>query len=147
MNALAMLAVIIAVVIASLTGMGIVKGRLLDLTEKSTPFQTRSMELQRAVYAATADLVKVGSASSKPELKAYRQDLEGTLDQVKKAEDALKTLLGGGGSETYDQLRAQAAGLVDVTEGRLSMEESAAGADNELRVKLKDAEQRVGAVD
>ncbi len=95
LNALAMLAVIIAVVIASLTGMGIVKGRLMDLTEKSTPFQTRSMELQRAVYAATADLVKVGSASSKPEMKTYKQDLEGSLDQVKNAEEALQALRGG----------------------------------------------------
>ena len=53
------LGVILTVVITSLIGMGFVKSKLFDLTEKSTPFQTRSMELQRAIQAATADLVKV----------------------------------------------------------------------------------------
>ena len=55
----------------SVIGMGFVKAKLFDLTERSTPFQMRSMELQRAIHAATADLVKVGSSSSRAELATY----------------------------------------------------------------------------
>ena len=81
------LGVIAAVVLASVIGMGFVKNRLFDLTERSTPFQTRSMELQRAIHAATADLVKVGAVSNQTELKTYRQEAAASLDQVKKAEE------------------------------------------------------------
>jgi len=66
-NVVVVLAIIITVVITSVTGMGFVKAKLFELTERSTPFQMRSMELQRAIHAATADLVKVGSSSNQAE--------------------------------------------------------------------------------
>ena len=53
-NVITVLGVILTVVVTSLVGMGFVKSKLFDLTERSTPFQTRSMELQRAIQAATA---------------------------------------------------------------------------------------------
>ena len=76
LNVVIVLGVIVTVVLASVIGMGFVKSKLFDLTEKSTPFQTRSMELQRAIHAATADLVKVGSATSQSELQAFKKEAE-----------------------------------------------------------------------
>ena len=69
LNVVIVLAITTIVVLASVIGMGGVKSKLFDLTERSTPFQTKSMELQRAIHAATADLVKVGSAESQDELR------------------------------------------------------------------------------
>ena len=49
LNVVIVLGVIATVVLASVIGMGFVKGKLYDLTQRSTPYQTRSMELQRAI--------------------------------------------------------------------------------------------------
>ena len=147
MNVGIVLGVIAAVVLASVIGMGFVKNKLYDLTEKSTPFQTRSMELQRAIHAATADLVKVGSVTNQAELKTYRQEAEASLGQVGKAEDSLEALLAGKDIGTHGELTARANDLFAVEEERLKTEEEAKNANNDLREKLKDVSQRLKGLD
>jgi methyl-accepting chemotaxis protein len=147
LNVVIVLGIITIVVLASVLGMGGVKSRLFDLTEKSTPFQTKSMELQRAIHAATADLVKVGASASESELKGYEKEAEASLDQVKKAEEGLSALLGGKKSGVYDAISSQARDLYGVTEGRLRIEEGAIAANKEVRAKLKDVSDRLKGLD
>ena len=123
--------------LASVVGMGFVRSKLFDLTEKSTPFQTRSMELQRAIHAATADLVKVGVVATAPELKTYRQEAEASLAQVKQAEEAVETLLSGKKIGAHGELEREALALFGVSEERLKMEEGAVAANNQVREQLK----------
>jgi methyl-accepting chemotaxis protein len=146
-NVVIVLAVIVTVVLASVIGMGFVKGKLFDLTEKSTPFQTRTMELQRAIHAATADLVKVGAASSMPELKTYEAGAEASMEQVKKADEALSSLLSKKNSNVYEAISTQARDLFAVMEGRLKIEEEAVVANKEVRTKLQDLSDRLKGLD
>ena len=143
LNVVVVLAIITTVVLTSVIGMGFVKTRLFDLTERSTPFQTRSMELQRAIHAATADLIKVGSSSSQAELGTYQSEAEKSLDQVKNAQEAVEALFAGKKSGTYDQLLAQAQDLFKVTSDRLNTEEAAVNANNQARGKLKEVSERL----
>ncbi len=148
LNVVIVLGIIVTVVLASVIGMGFVKSKLFDLTERSTPFQTRSMELQRAIHAATADLVKVGSAANQTELKTYRSDAEGSLDQVKKAEDSVAALLAGTRvGSAYKDIMSQAVELFQVTGQRLTIEEGAIAANNEVRTKLQDVSDRLRGLD
>ncbi|MBI5440328.1 MAG: HAMP domain-containing protein [Deltaproteobacteria bacterium] len=137
------LCVCAAVVVASLIGMGFVQRRLFDLTERSTPFQTRSMELQRAIHAATADLVKVGSSAHEAELRQFRRDAEASLGEVKKAEDALEALLSDRKAGAYRDLSTEARELLRVTEERLKVQQSAQTANAGLRGGLADVAQRL----
>jgi len=146
LNVVTVLGVIVAVVLASVIGMGFVKSKLYDLTEKSTPFQTRSMELQRAIHAATADLVKVGWAVNPAELQTYRQEAEASLDQVKKAQSAVEAL-SDKKMEAYRELSGEAQQLFTVTGQRLKIEAEAVGANNQVREKLKDVSQRLKGLD
>ena len=146
LNVVIMLAIIVTVVVASVIGMGFVKARLFNLTEKSTPFQMSSMELQRAIHAATADLVKVGAASGQTELAAYRSEAEASLDQVKKAEQALESL-SDRKTGAYDEIASQAGELFSVTGERLKIEEGAKGADKEVRENLKEVAERLKGLD
>jgi methyl-accepting chemotaxis protein len=146
LNVVTVLGVIVAVVLASVIGMGFVKSKLYDLTEKSTPFQTRSMELQRAIHAATADLVKVGSAVNPAELHTYWQEAEASLDQVKKAQSAVEAL-SDRKMEAYRELSGEAQQLFTVTGQRLKIEAEAVGANNQVREKLKDVSQRLRGLD
>ncbi|MDZ4163888.1 MAG: hypothetical protein U1C55_02060, partial [Smithellaceae bacterium] len=56
-NAVVVLFIVAAVAATSFLGMGFVKSKLFDLTERSTPYQMRSLEFQRAIQSTTADLV------------------------------------------------------------------------------------------
>ncbi|NTU60189.1 MAG: methyl-accepting chemotaxis protein, partial [Deltaproteobacteria bacterium] len=143
LNVVTVLAVTCTVVGVSVVGMGIVKSRLSELTEKSTPFQTRSMELQRAVHAAAADLVKVGTAASAPDLKKYRADAEASLQQVATAEQAVEALSGGEKIGAHRELTTQAKALVSVMEDRLKTEQGTHAADAQLREKSAGIVQRL----
>ena len=146
-NVVVVLAIIATVVLTSVIGMGFVTAKLFDLTERSTPFQMRSMELQRAIHAATADLVKVGSSSSRAELENYKSEAEASLDQVKKAQEDVEALFGGKKSGTYDELLIQAQDLFKVTGDRLATEEAAVSANNEARERLKEVSERLMKLD
>lgn len=81
-----------AVVATSITGMGSVKSKLFHLTERSTPFQVRTLEFQRAIQGATADLIEVSASRNMEEYRANRADSEKSLSEVKKIQDALQSL-------------------------------------------------------
>ncbi len=147
LNVVIVLGVTVTVVLASVIGMGFVKSKLFDLTERSTPFQMRSMELQRAIHAATADLVKVGSASSQPELQASKKETESSLGQVKSAEEALGKLVSGKKIGTYEALASQAQEILGVTGERLKTESEALAANNEVRAKVDDLSKRLKGLD
>jgi methyl-accepting chemotaxis protein len=153
LNAVVVLGIIAAVVLSSVIAMGLIKTRLYDLTERSTPFQTKTMELQRAIHAATADLIKVGSVMTQGELKTYEGEAESSLGQVRKAEEAVETLLGGQKLQTHSELRGQANELISVTKEKLKTEEEAVKANNEVRAKslevsggLRSLDQKVKAL-
>lgn len=147
LNVVIVLSIITSVVLASVISMGFVKGKLYDLTEKSTPFQTRTMELQRAIHAATADLIRVGTARDPKEFGTYKQEATESLDQVKKAEEGITTLFAGRKTGTYDQFLTQARELFSVTEQRLKVEASARTADDEVRGKVKGVSDGLKGLD
>jgi methyl-accepting chemotaxis protein len=147
MNAAVVFGIIFAVVLSSIVAMTFVKTKLYDLTEKSTPFQTRTMELQRAIHAATADLIKVGTAASQEELKTYRNEAEVSLDQVKKAEEAVEVLLGGKKLGAYSELTSQANQLFSVAADKLKAEEGATKANNEIHGKLTEVSASLKGLD
>ena len=147
LNVLIVLGVIATVVLACVFGMGIVKSKLFDLTEKSTPFQTRSMELQRSVHAATADLTKVGLVSTESELQTSRTEAQASLDQVRNAENALEELFSGKKLGTYDALMSQAKDVLDVTGVRLKTAADTAAANEQVRAKVSDLLARLKGLD
>jgi methyl-accepting chemotaxis protein len=82
-NVIIVLVIIGAVAATSIIGMGFVKSKLFYLTERSTPFQMRTVEFQRAIQGTTADLVKVSAARSIEEYKTYRTEAEKSMLEVK----------------------------------------------------------------
>ena len=70
LNVVIVILIIAAVAVTSIVGMGFVKSRLQDLTQRSTPFQMRTVEFQRAIQGVTADLIKVATAFTFEEVKS-----------------------------------------------------------------------------
>ncbi|BCB96443.1 hypothetical protein JZK55_13650 [Dissulfurispira thermophila] len=146
-NVIIVIIIVGAIAATSIIGMGFVKSKLFYLTERSTPFQMRTGEFQRAIQGATADLVKVSASRGIDEYKTYRAEAEKSLSDVKGTQDALESLSGGMKMETYNELSHIAKEIFEITEGRLHAEEEAGTANKAITQKLKDASNRLKELD
>jgi hypothetical protein len=142
-NVLAGLLITTLVAIASIAGMRFVDGQLLELTEKSGPYQVGTLELQRSLQAAIADILRVGASATEPELAAARKAAERALAGVADAQKALETLVGTASGDTHERLRPVSVELIEVTRGRLGAEAAATAANREIEDKLRDISARL----
>jgi methyl-accepting chemotaxis protein len=147
LNVVIVLGVIGAVAVTSIIGMGFIKSKLFYLTERSTPFQMRTVEFQRAIQGTTADLVKLNASKDIEEYKTYRAEAEQSLSEVKGARRALETLSGGSKVETADELHTIAAELFAVAHRRLQAEEEAGAANKTITQKLKETSAKLKELD
>lgn len=146
LNVLVGLLITILVAVASIAGMTFVKGQLVHLTEKSGPFQVRTLELQRALETAIADVTRVGSSTTEPEFASARTRLEQSLADVAESQQALESLSGRTAARTHEQLGRVSGELIDVTRGRLGAEDAAVAASREIEGKLRDIATRLSAL-
>jgi len=109
------------VVATSIFGMKFVKDKLSYLTQKSTPYQMRTVEFQRELQGAITDLVKVNAALNMNEYKAFRSEAEKSLATVKSAQQALEEM-SNNKLGTHDELAQIAQELFNIDETKLSSE-------------------------
>lgn len=146
-NVITVIVIVGAVAATSVIGMGFVKSKLFYLTERSTPFQMRTVEFQRAIQGTTADLIKVSASKNAEEYKAYRTEAEKSLSEVKSTQDALESLSGGEKVETYNELNRISKEFFEITEGRLKAENDSVAANKTITQKLKEASDKLNALD
>jgi len=138
MNVAVVAGISVTISATSYFGMTFIKEKLAYLTERSTPFQLKTLELQRAAQSATADMIKVSASKSMADLTALKGDTEKALDVVKKAQDALEAMSG----ERYGvhgDLATVYGSLAKTMADDLAADEAAADAAKSLAVRLKEA--------
>lgn len=152
LNVVLITSVIGILFVTSFMGMGFIKKKLFYLTEKSTPFQLRTVEFQRAIQATTSDFIKIGVASSKQNFNSSKSEAEQGLSVVKNAQQALEAM-SGDKSSTHEDLEKIFTELVTVTGNRLLAEEEAANAakqiherQNETTTRLKNLDKQIKAL-
>lgn len=146
LNVGVVLAAVASVAAASVATTIYLKGRISYLTQRSAPFQVRTLELGRAEQAAIASLLKVSAAVSVEEAKASQAEAERELLRVRTAQDALRELAGaeGGSQETLSDLARR---LFEVTGQRLRAAEEADAAQAALAQGLQSAQHALQALD
>lgn len=138
LNVVIVLLIVGAVAATSIIGMGFIKSKLSYLTERSTPYQMKTMELQRAIQSSAADLSKVSSSRNNDEYSAHRAEAEKSLSDVKTSQQALDRISGDEASGVYSELSKIAEELFETTAERLSAEDSASSANKTITQKLAD---------
>ena len=138
---------IVAIGASSLIGMNFVKGKLNVLTERSTPYQLKTMELQRAVQEHTAGLMKLSAAQTFQDFGAAKSDVEKSQQSVTALSTELSSFTGAGTSGSVEQLAAITRDLVAVTESRLKAEEAGHKADLLMKQKLQQISQNLRRLD
>ncbi|MBI4697912.1 MAG: hypothetical protein HY758_03110, partial [Nitrospirae bacterium] len=147
LNVVIVLVIVAAVSATSIIGMGFVKSKLSYLTERSTPYQMRTVEFQKTVQEVTANLIRVSASRHKEEYNAYRKEAETSLRGVKDAQDSLAALAGNTSMTAYEELKKTAAELIDTTGARLQAEEDAESANKTVAQKLKESSNKLNEMD
>ena len=83
----------------SLSGMKFVQDELHVLTEKSTPYQLKTIALQRSLQEHIANLLKLTTAANEIEFGQIREEAMRSLGEMRKVSEELVALKGGGGNE------------------------------------------------
>lgn len=147
LNVVIVILIIGAVSATSFVGMGFVKKKLSYLTERSTPFQMRTVEFQRAIQGVSADLLKVASARTDSEFASTRTESDRSLAEVKKTQDILETINGGEKIATHDELQSVASEIYTIIDARLKAEKNSAAASRAISGKLKEVTTRLKDLD
>jgi len=131
-----------AVSVTSFISMRSIKGKLSYLTEKSTPFQMRTVEFQRALQGATADLIKVIAARNEPEFAAARGEAEKSLEEVKRSQESLEGI-SGEKLEAAGELNGIAGELFSTMTAKLRSERESAEANAHIAQRAREANARI----
>ncbi len=145
-NVIIVVIVISAVAVTGFLGMRFIKERLTYLTEKSTPYQMRTLDFQRTIQAATADLIKVGASVTKEEFASASSQADKTLLEVKTTQATLETM-GGDKLGAHDDLQKIADELKSATSAKLKAEEDAHLALKGSLLRLKESSNRLRDLD
>ncbi|WP_136524595.1 methyl-accepting chemotaxis protein [Geomonas ferrireducens] len=147
LNVIIVILIVAGVAIASIVGMRFVDSKLKDLTQRSTPFQMRTVEFQRQIQEATADLIKVSASRNRSEFQNAKAEAEKTLAQVATGQEALQALSGDVKLEAHEALAGIATELFTVTSGKLKAEEDATTANKAINDRLLEATTRLKELD
>ncbi|NTV15331.1 MAG: methyl-accepting chemotaxis protein [Desulfobulbaceae bacterium] len=138
LNLAIVLVIIMAVSATSIIGMSFVRNKLSYLTERSTPFQMRTVELQLALEAASATLTKVGAATSMQEYQIARSATDKALADVVKAEEALAALSPKERKASIAaEMKDHAAELFEIMSVKIHAEEEAAISNQTISQKIQ----------
>ncbi|MBI5739508.1 MAG: methyl-accepting chemotaxis protein [Nitrospirae bacterium] len=143
LNVVIVLIIVAAVTATSIIGMSFVKSKLFYLTERSTPYQMKSIEFQKTIQEVIADLIKVSVSKNTEEYDAHRKDAETSLAGVKNAQSSLESMAGDKAMTTYDEMKEIASEFFETTEARLEAEEDAEAAKHAITQKLKESSNRL----
>lgn len=127
----------ISISATSYISMGFIKHKLATLTEKSTPFQIRTLEFQRSIQVITADMVKVGASKTKQEYLANVAQADKSLEQGRKAQETLEGL-SGEKYTTSQELSDIYQSLRKAIESSLAADEDASRVGKVIADKLKE---------
>lgn len=148
LNIVIVLAIVATVVVTSIFGMQFISGKLSYLTQKSTPYQMRTLEFQREIQGATATLFKINTAATSQELQLFRAEAEKALSEVKAAQEQLENLTAGGTKQdTHDSLRTVATELFAISVDKLKSQDEATKASTELNRRMAEATAKLRQLD
>jgi len=143
-NTLFVLGVATTVAITSIVGMSKVRGTLRELTQKSTPFQIKTMEVQRTLHAALAELASLENTQSESAFTKIKSRSEAAVADAFKAQG---DVAGMGGGSPDSRLKTIADQLTSLTSQRLASETTAHQASQKISQEMAGIRQRLAALD
>jgi len=135
-----------SIVITSIFSMTFIKGKLSYLTQKSTPYQMRTVEFQKELQGAITDLVKVNTARDLKEYEDFKSEAVKSLLVFKSSQQALEEMSGSKlGAE--EELSEVANELFNAANARITSEKVAAESADKVTQQMKESSTRLKDLD
>jgi methyl-accepting chemotaxis protein len=147
LNTLLIITLTASIVVAGVLGMRLVDRKVKDLVEKSTPYQLRTVEVQRSIQSAVAALTKVVASRDTAEYGASKEEAGAALQQVNSAYEHLNQLTGIGGGGSIREMMALASEIFTITERRLKATEAALQESRTVSGTLKEVSSELAVLD
>src|SRR5271169_1487724 len=146
LNAGIILILMIAIGATSVIGIQFIQNKVFELTQKSTPYQIRVFNLQRALQSHSANLLKAAASVSVEEFQKTAATAKESLDEeIKATEDVSK--LSGKDSSSSNEISDITKSILQITEKRLTLEHSTNTAMGAMRSHLVESSKRLSALD
>ena len=135
-----------SIVFTSIFSMTFIKGKLSYLTQKSTPYQMRTVEFQKELQSAITDLVKVNAARDLKEYQTFKTEAEKSLAAFKSSQQALEEMSNSKlGAE--EELSGIANELFNAAHARITSEKAAAESADKVAQQMKESSMRLKELD
>lgn len=123
----------------SLSGMKFVQNKLNVLTEKSTPYQLKTIALQRSLQEHISNLLKATAATTEAEIKQMRTESGNSLEEVRKMSAELSALKGGSEKNTakLQEMEKISADIIATVAERINAENAGRAAHEHIDERLK----------
>jgi methyl-accepting chemotaxis protein len=147
-NVILLLLIVAVVAGAGVVAMGFVRTHLTNLTERSTPFQVKTLEFQKSLQASIGTLVKVSIAPSLEVFQVAQTEARHNLDELKEARKQLDAITSDRSKEdAAAEIASVARQLFDITENRLKAENAAYEANTQIHERLNGFSSRLRELD
>jgi methyl-accepting chemotaxis protein len=122
----------------SLSGMKFVQNKLHVLTEKSTPYQLKTIALQRSLQEHISNLLKASAATTDAEINQLRDEAGKSLEEVRKMSSDVSALKGGGESDAkLEELGKVSNDILSTVAERIKAETAGKAAHDQIDERLK----------
>jgi methyl-accepting chemotaxis protein len=124
---------------SSLVGLYYVREKINALTESSTPFQIKTIELTKAFQEQTSHLLRISSALSLDDISRFEQEGQKTLKEMRQLDSELLTMRGEDGkSESSDvkEIESITEEIAKTSRDRVQAESEGIASIAKIREKL-----------
>ena len=145
-NSLIILVLMAVIGTASIVGIRFIQKNIFTLTQKSTPYQIKTLNHQRALQAHASNLLKVAASDSFEEFKQnVAKSAESLAEEIKSAEELVE--FGSTSDYATDAISENTGSIHDITQKRLQLQRDTQTAVIGMRQSLLDASKRLQGLD
>jgi len=138
--------IVVALSASSFFSIQIINKALLQLTEKSIPFQIGTLELQRELHESIALLYRAATAKTMEEYRALRTEAGAALARISNTQKKLKAI-GSATQQVSDELSPMAQEFLNAVEERIHCNIAAVSANEEVSEIMERSSSRLDDLD
>jgi methyl-accepting chemotaxis protein len=146
LNSVTILILMSVIGVAAVIGIKFIEKNIFYLTQKSTPYQIKTFNHQRALQAHASNLLKVAASDSIDEFKKNSaKSVESLAEEIKAAEELIK--LGSSTDYEHAVFTENTKLIQDITGKRLQLQRETLAAVATMKNNLADASKRLQGLD
>ncbi len=143
LNTFLILLAVFALIFFGFLALKEISNNISHLTQRSTPYQVKTMAYQRALQAVVGDLIRVSVAKDEQEFQNDRNDAEKSFESLKNTQESLERLTPDIKLTSYEELKKVAQEVYQTTDLRIKTEKEALSARNQIVQRLQEVNKKL----